>query len=137
MLYLTQFEPDAARSPEFLACLWQGGVPVGLALRGWMYVEDEPGIVLLMWEGDEAAAAYVERTFGGYGRVTTRALRDATPAMAACLARDLDAFGALLSAGSGPDEVARQVDLRRRGLLSASQAEAAAAGRAWADEQAG
>ena len=136
VLHVSRFEPDATRSAEFLACLWQGDIPPSLVLRGWWYPEDDPGTVLLIWEGDAAAAAYVERTFGGYGRLGTEAIRDATPAMAAALARDLGAFGALLAAGgSAPDDVARQLDLRRRGLESASQGEAAKAGRRWSAEQ--
>ena len=135
---MSRFEPDSTRSAEFLACLWQGDIPASFVLRGWLYLEDTPGVVLLIWEGDDSSRAYVERTFGGFGRLTTEAVRDATPAMAACLARDLDAFGAFLAAhGSGPEEVARQLDLRWRGLSAASQDEAATAGRAWAEEQAG
>ena len=56
--------------------------------------------------------------------------------MAACMARDLEAFGAFISSAGGTDEVARQLDLRRRGLDAASHEEAAAAGREWAAEQA-
>jgi hypothetical protein len=138
VLCLSRFVPDATKSPEFLACLWQGDVPTSLVLRGWLYPEGDPGTVLLMWEGDDAAGAYVERTFGPFGRLTTETIRDATPAMAAAFARDLDAFGRLLAAGgAGPDEVARQLDLRRRGVHSTSQEEAASAGRRWAAEQAG
>jgi hypothetical protein len=135
---MTRFEPDPSRSPEFLACLWQGELPAGFVLRGWLYLEDTPGAVLLIWEGDDSSLAYVNRTFGGFGRIATETVRDATPAMAAALARDLDGFGTFLAEhGSGPEEVARQVDLRRRGLNAASQEEAATAGRAWAEEQAG
>jgi len=137
VLHLSRFEPDATRSAEFLACLWQGEVPPTLVLRGWLYPEDHPGTVLLMWEGDDAAGTYVERTFGPFGRLNTEAFRDATAAMAACFARDLDAFGGFLAAGgSPPDEVARELDLRRRGVTSASQEEAAQAGRRWAAERA-
>jgi hypothetical protein len=136
VLHLTRFEPDPARSPEFLARLWQGRVPAAFALRSWLYPEDEPGVVLLLWEGDDSAGAYVERTFAAFGRTSTSRLRDATPAMAACMARDLEGFGAFLAGGSNPDEVARQVELRRRGLNAASPEEAGEAGRAWAAEQA-
>jgi hypothetical protein len=37
--------------------------------------------------------------------------------------------------GAGDDEVARHLDVRRRGLQSESQEEALRAGRAWARQQ--
>jgi hypothetical protein len=138
VLHLSRFQPDTARTAEFLACLWQGSVPESFALREWLYVEVSPRAMVLLWEGDDEAAAYVERNFGGFGVLTTEVVTSATPGLAACLDRDLDGFGAWLAArGSTDDEIARQLDVRRRGLEAASQAEAAAGGRAWAAEEIG
>lgn len=137
MLHLSRFQPDTARSAEFLACLWQGAVPETFVLHEWLYVEGAPRSMVLLWEGDDAARAYVERNFGGFGVLTTDVVTSATPGLAACLDRDLDAFGQWLSGrGSSPDEIAAQLDVRRRGLEAASQSDAAARGRDWAAEQA-
>jgi hypothetical protein len=135
MLHVSRFRPDPTRVAEFLACLWQGPVPESLKLREWLYIEGEPRSMFLVWEGDEAAGAYVEQAFAGFGGLTTEIVTDATPGLAACLDRDLDAFGAWLAArDTPPDEITRQLDVRRRGLHAASQATAADAGRAWASE---
>jgi hypothetical protein len=132
MLHVSRFRPDQTRTAEFLACLWQGPVPESLKLREWLYVEGTPRSMVLVWEGDEAAGAYIEQAFGGFGDLTTETVTDATPGLGACLARDLDGFGAWLAArGEPPVEVDRQLDVRRRGLHASSQAAAAEAGRAW------
>jgi hypothetical protein len=118
MLYLSRFVPDPTRTGEFLACLWQGPVPDDLTLHRWLYTTGSPPSMVLVWEGDDSASEYVQRAFGGFGGLTTEAMidatvmTDATPGLAACLARDLDG--------------------RRRGLEAPSQEAAAVAGRAWA-----
>ena len=33
----------------------------------WLYLPDEPRQMLLLWEGDDDACAYIERAFGGFG----------------------------------------------------------------------
>jgi hypothetical protein len=136
-LYQSRFLPDPARGGEFLASLWQGPVPATLTLHKWLYVDGSPRAVLLLWEGDAAAAAYVERAFGGFGALTTEVLTDATEGLALAFARDLDGFGAWLAdRGTPADDIPVQLDVRRRGREAASQDAAAAAGRAWTAEQA-
>ncbi|HEY7107156.1 MAG TPA: hypothetical protein VH986_12185 [Acidimicrobiia bacterium] len=138
--HVSRFVPDAARMPEFLACLWQGDVPESLALERWLYLQDErggrPRGMLVMWAGDDVATAYMERAFGGFGEFTTEVVVDNTPGLAAALARDLDAFGTTMARqGAAPDAIASALDLRRRGMEAPSQQDAAAAGRAWQAEQ--
>jgi hypothetical protein len=136
LLHVTRFTPDETRFPEFLACLWQGDVPASLDLVKWLYLPGEPRAMLLLWEGDDDAHAYVERVFGEFGALDTETVTDATPGLAAAFARDLDAFARhLQSRGSNPDEIAVALDVRRRGMDAPSQDDAAAAGRAWAIEQ--
>jgi hypothetical protein len=134
-LHLSHFapDPDPARVGAFLACLWQGPVPDDLVLHRWLYLEGEPRSMALLWEGGDDAGAWVDRSFGSFGTLSTTAVTDATGGLAACLERDLDAFGAWLRArGSSDAEVDRALDVRRRGLHAATQHEAAAAGRGWA-----
>ena len=134
MLYVSQFVPDRSRFAEFLACLWQGDVPAGLTLRSWLY---RTGGMFLIWEGDDDARAYVERAFGSFGELSTEEVTDSTPGLAACFARDLDGFGEWMRRrGTGDEEIARQLDVRRRGLEAPTQEAAAAAGSAWASERA-
>ena len=136
MLALSRLQPDPTRTGEFLACLWQGPVPDSFSMLKWLYLEGEVRSMVLLWEGDETARTYVDRVFGSYGALTTEVVTDATPGLAACLSRDLDGFGSwLASRGTPPTEVDRQLDVRRRGLNSRTQAEAAAAGRAWSEGQ--
>jgi hypothetical protein len=94
--------------------------------------------MLLLWEGDESAGKWIERCFGGFGQLSTETVTtDATPGLAACLERDLVGFGAWLAArGSSDADIARQLDVRRRGLEAGSFEEALAAGRAWMAEPA-
>jgi hypothetical protein len=136
MLYASQFEPDQDRFAEFLACLWQGDVPGDLTLHRWLYLEREPRAMLLLWEAEGPGRAWVERAFGSFGTLTTDAVTDATAGLAACLDRDLDGFGAWMSGrGVSEEELAAQLDVRRRGLEAPSPDAAAAAGRAWAAER--
>jgi len=133
MLHLSHFEPDSARFPEFLACLWQGPVPPDLHLVKWLYLEGESPRMAVLWEGDAAAEAYMEQAFGGFGAFATTVVEDATPGLAAAFARDLDAFGEWTRArGATDEEVDRALDVRRRGRDAPDQDAAAAAGRAWA-----
>ncbi len=135
-MYATRFTPDQSRSAEFLACLWQGPVPESLELSKWLYLPGEPRQMLILWEGDDDARAYIERAFGDFGTLDTETVTDATPGLAAAFARDLDAFGRhLATTGSSPDAIATALDVRRRGLEASSQEDAAAAGRTWAAEQ--
>lgn len=137
-MYATRFTPDQSRSAEFLACLWQGPVPESLELSKWLYLPGEPRRMLILWEGDDDARAYIERAFGAFGTLDTETVTDATPGLAAAFARDLDAFGRHLeTTGSSPDAIATALDVRRRGMEASSQEDAAAAGRAWAAEQEG
>jgi hypothetical protein len=135
--YLSRFKPDATRSAEFLACLWQGEVPESFTLQRWLYIGSPPRGMFISWEGDDAALAWVDRSFGGFGELQHEVVTDATPGLAACVERDLDAFGAwLASRSTAPEQIEAQLDIRRRGLEAATQEEAAAAGRTWAGEQA-
>jgi hypothetical protein len=133
MLHHSRFEPDPARIGEWLACLWQGPAPADLVIRQWLYLPGEPRSMIMIWDGGPEAETFVERAFGGFGRLETHAVTDATPGMAHAIARDLPAFEQWMrDRGASSDEVARQCDLRRRGRDAASQKAAAAEGRAWA-----
>ena len=141
VLHVSRFVPDPPHMSEFLACLWQGDVPGSLKLERWLYLQTEPPTelrgMLVMWEGDDEAAAYMERAFGGFGEFTTEVVVDNTPGLAAALVRDLDEFARTMERqGVAAEQIASQLDLRRRGKEASSQEEAAAAGRAWQAEQA-
>jgi hypothetical protein len=133
MLHVSRFEPDPERFGEWIAGLWQGPVPPDLVLHRWIYLTDEPRRVLLVWEGGAAAEEYVADRFGAFGTLSTEVGTDATPGLAACFARDLEGFGAWLRAdrGGSDEEIAAQLDLRRRGLVAPTFAEAREAGKAW------
>ena len=132
MLHHSMFEPDQSRIGAWLACLWQGPAPAELVIRGWYYLPGEPRRIVMVWDGGPDAEAYVTRAFGGFGKIETHTVTDATQGLALAIARDLDGFGAWMrERGSPEDEIARQVDLRRRGRDAASQAEAAERGAAW------
>jgi hypothetical protein len=140
MFFVSRFtpDPDPSRFAEFLACLWQGDVPESLVLSKWLYLPGEPRAMLLLWEGDSVARDYVERAFGGFGTLDTEEVTDATPGLAAALDRDLEAFGRVMEAqGASADAIDAALDVRRRGLEAPTQEAAAAAGRAWNEEQAG
>jgi hypothetical protein len=133
MLHHSVFHPDPARVGEWLACLWQGPAPADMVVRQWLYLPGEPRGMVMLWEGGEAAEAYVERAFGGYGRIETHKVVDATPGMVHAIARDLEGFEQWMKdRGAAPEEVARQVDLRRRGRAAPDIAAATEIGRAWA-----
>jgi hypothetical protein len=135
LLHHSVFHPDPARAGEWLACLWQGPVPADLVMRQYLYLPGEPRGMVMIWEGGAAAEAFFERAFGAFGRLETQVVTDMTPGLALALARDLEAFEAwMLELGAAPDVVARQIDLRRRGLAAPDQDAAAAEGRAWTRE---
>jgi hypothetical protein len=137
MMYMSRFAPDPSRTGEFLAGLWQGEVPSDLVLHNWLYVEGEPREVLLHWEGGEPAMGWVDRAMGQFGTIKHEIVDDATGGLAGCLARDLDGFRDWLAARGMPAaEIESQLDVRRRGLNSATQADAMAAGQAWTAERA-
>lgn len=134
MLYHTTFVVDPDRVNEWLACLWQGPAPADLKVHEWMTLAGEPRIAILIWEGGEEAFAFVERAYGGFGRVETRQASPST-GMASAIARDLDGYERMMKERNvDPAEIARQVDLRRRGMEAPDQASASAAARAWAAE---
>jgi hypothetical protein len=136
VLYLYRFRPDSSRFAEFLANLWQGPVPEDLRLHRWLYVDSEPRQMVLIWEGGDEARRWVQRCFGTFGELTAETITDSTPGLAACLERDLDAFGQWLrDRGSSEVDIARQLDVRRRGLEASSPEAAVEAGQAWAREQ--
>jgi hypothetical protein len=92
--------------------------------------------MVLIWEGGEEARQWVQRCFGSFGDLQAEIVTDSTPGLAACVARDLDGFGQWLrNRGSGEEDIARQLDVRRRGFLASSPEAAIEAGRAWAREQ--
>ncbi len=133
MLHHSRFQPDPDRVGEWLACLWQGPAPADLAVRQWLYLPGEPRSMVMLWDGGAEAEAFVERAFGGFGRIETQVVSDATPGMVLAIARDLAGFEQWMrERGASAGEVARQVDLRRRGRDAPDQAAAAAEGRAWA-----
>ena len=137
MMNLSRFRPDPTRSAEFLAGLWQGPAPEDLVLHRWLYLEGEPREMVLLWEGGDGAREWVERSFGDFGVLTSEPVSDSTGGLAACLARDLDGFGEWLRGrGTGEEEIARQFDVRRRGLEANTRDGALEAGRQWAAEQA-
>jgi hypothetical protein len=136
VLFLSRFCPDPPRSAEWLACLWQGPVPDDFRLRAYLYVDSTPREMVVWWEGEAEARAWLDRVFGPFGDLRTEVVTENTPGLAACLERDLDKFGGVLrSRGTGEEELARQLDVRRRGLHAESQEAAARAGREWAEEQ--
>jgi hypothetical protein len=136
VLHMTRFTPDPTRFAEFLACLWQGPVPDDLVLHKWLYLPGEPRSMCLIWEGQVDAQAYVERAFGSFGALESDEVTDATTGLATCFDRDLEGFGDFLrSRESNEEEVAAQLDLRRRGRDAATLEDAATAGRAWQTER--
>ena len=138
MLHVSRFVPDPDRFAEFIAGLWQGPMPGDLVLHRWIYLDAEPRQMLLVWEGGEGAEEHVRQRFGSFGSLTTEGATDATPGLAACFDRDLEAFGAWLRADRGaPNEtVAAELDLRARGLHAPTFEDAMRAGRSWRASQA-
>lgn len=137
MLHLSRFSPEPTTFSEFIACLWQGDVPASLALQTYLYTSTMPLSMVLLWEGDDDAFAYMERAFGGFGSWDTEVVTDQTPSMQAALARDLDTFGEWMQARGADDaSVDAALDLRKRGKESASQDDARAAAAAYDAERA-
>lgn len=134
MIYHTTFLIDPERVNEWLACLWQGPAPTDLKVREWLTLAGEPRTAILIWEGGGDARAFVERAYGGFGQVETREATSST-GMASAFARDLEGYERMMKERKAdPAEIARQVDLRRRGMEAADQASASAAARAWVAE---
>jgi hypothetical protein len=132
MIRLSHFQPDLHRTGEFLATLWQGPVPKSLILHKWLYLDTSPRTILLLWEGDEEADAYVERVFGGFGVLTSQTVTDATEGLTLCFARDLDGFGRWLAErGTAETEIKRQLAVRRQGRDAPTPELAISAGKAW------
>ena len=132
MMHVSRFTPDPSRQAEFLACLWQGDIPSTLRLSKWLYLSGEPRRMMLLWEGDDQAAAYIERAFGEFGVLETESVTDATPGLEAAFARNLDAFGAWMSErGATSDAMTEALEIRRLGKEASTPAEAAERGRAW------
>jgi hypothetical protein len=136
MVRLSQLQPDPHRTGEFLATLWQGQVPKSLILHKWLYLDSSPRTILLLWEGDDDARAYVERVFGGSGALTTQVVTDATEGLALCFNRDLEGFGRWLEErGATEAEIERQLKVRRQGRDAPTPELAISAGRAWMAER--
>lgn len=134
MLYHTSFVIAPGRVDEWLACLWQGPAPADLKVREWLSLAGEPRTAILIWEGGDEARAFVERAYGGFGQVETREATSST-GMASAIARDLEGYEEMMKERKvNPAEIARQVDLRRRGMEAPDQDSAIAAARAWAAE---
>ena len=134
MIYHTTFVIDPDRVNEWLACLWQGPSPADLKVREWLSLTGEPRTAILIWEGGEEARAFVERAFGSFGRAETREATSSS-GMASAIARDLDGYERMMNERkSDPAEIARQVDLRQRGMAAPDQASAKVAAQAWAAE---
>lgn len=134
MLYHTTFLIDPDRVNEWLACLWQGPAPADLKVREWLSLAGEPRTAILIWEGGDEALAFVERAYGGFGQVETQAATPST-GMASAIARDIEGYERMMTERNvDAAEIARQVDLRRRGMEAPDQASACAAARAWVAE---
>lgn len=134
MLYHTTFRIDMSRANEWLACLWQGPVPPDLKVRDWLTLTGEPRVQLLLWEGGDEARRFVERVFGSFGEIETRPATSSN-GMALAIGRDLAGYERMMKErNTAPAELARQVDLRRRGMEAPTPQAAMAAAQAWAKE---
>ena len=134
-LFVSIVHPDEGRAGEWIAALWQGPGPENAIVRQWLYLPGSPRRMMMVWEGDEAAKAFVDRTFGDFCRVETEIVTDATTGMQCAFARDLDGFEKWMTErGDSPETIRRWVDLRRRGRDASSLTEALAAARAWTAE---
>lgn len=137
-ILVSELTPDPTRMSPWLAALWQGPPTPGITLLGWYYLGTEPRSMLVVWQAADAdARAGFEEVFSLGGSLVTRTARDATPGLAAALARDLDGFAAWMRSEGNPEEaIARGIDLRRRGLEAPTREAALAAGEAHARESA-
>jgi hypothetical protein len=134
-LFVSIVQPKEGRADEWIAALWQGPGPENAVVRQWLYLPGSPRRMMMVWEGDEAAKAFVDRTFSDFCRVETEVVTDATPGMQCAFARDLEGFETWMrDRGDPPEMIGRWVELRRRGRDSPSLSEALAAARAWAAE---
>ena len=131
-LYVSTVQPDGSRSGEWLACLWQGDLPDSLVLHKWIYMSTDPRTILLVWEGEADAKAWVELNMGEFGSLETVEADDATGGLGACLERDLEGFGSWMRArGTDEDQIQRGLDVRRAGLEAPTREAAIEAGKAW------
>src|ERR1700722_6921994 len=109
---MSRFRPDPERFPEFLASLWQGPVPDDFRLHRWLYVDGDPREMVLLWEGEESAREWVRMAFGSFGSLDTEGVTDSTAGLAACVERDLEAFGEWLRGrGTGGGGMANQLEV--------------------------
>ena len=135
MIYMTKFNIDLKRANEWLAVLWQGPAPADMKVREWLTFKDfKPQTAILIWEGGPEAMAFVERVFGGFGKIETQEVTSST-GMGSAIARDLKGYETMMNGrGVNPAEVARQVDLRKRGMEAADPAAALKAANEWKAE---
>lgn len=133
MLLVSHFTPDPDRMGQFLAVLWQGPPPTGIALRSWLYLDTDPRTMLLVWEADtEEVWADMEGIFGEGGTLRTVTASDATGGLDAAWQRDLPGFGDFLRSRDTPeDQIEPQLALRRLGLDAATRDEARRAAQEW------
>jgi hypothetical protein len=133
MLHVSRLTPDADRMAEFVAGLWQGALPDDLVLHRWIYLEGATRQMLLIWEGGDAAAAWVAERFGSFGTFTSEEATNGTGGLAACFARDLEGFGQWMrdNRGASGEALAAELELREGGLHADSFADAVQLGREW------
>ena len=92
MIYMTKFNIDLKRANEWLAVLWQGPAPADMKVREWLTFKDfKPQTAILIWEGGPEAMAFVERVFGGFGKIETQEVTSST-GMGSAIARDLKGY---------------------------------------------
>lgn len=122
MMYFTRFEPDQTRSAEWIACMWQRKAPADLVVHQWIYLRGEPFAMALLWEGGDETARYIADVFTGFGKAETTPAADGTEGMLAAFARDLVAWERWYRARGATDEqVAQQVELRKRAIAAPDQ----------------
>ena len=134
MAYVSTLTIEPDRYAPWIACMWQEQPPE-VTLICYLHLPRAPDgarRMLVVWDADDVNRPRMERWFGGFGRLETEAATLTTPGLAAALERDLDAFAAMLGQrGLGPDDVAHEIDLRRRGYEAPTREAAIAAGEAW------
>jgi hypothetical protein len=133
VLHLSRFQPDPLRRTEFLAVVWQGEIPASLELRSYFYTSTRPRGMILVWEGDGEAEAYMDRVWGGHGQWHTDVVSDETASLLTVLDRDLDGFGRILGEhGWDTEQIADALEIRRIGLRAGSPQDAIDAAREFA-----
>jgi hypothetical protein len=88
----------------------------------------------MVWEANADGPEWIERVWAPFGAVATYEATDSFGGMAACFARDLDAFRAFMRERAAPSEpdLERLIALRRAGTEAATLDDAVAAARKWA-----